>query len=384
MKYKYNCLNKMTPKALTLLDSKYQESSLNDANIVFVRSTDMQNMELNDNALIIGRTGIGVNTIPFKEYANKGIVVVNTPGGNANGVKELTVLALVLAVRDIFGATSWVNSIKDDNDLVERIEKEKNKFTGSEIQGKVLGIIGLGAIGGLVANIAIDLGMDVIGYDPYISIEHAWGLSKYIKRVNSLDELYKESNIISIHTPLKDDTRGILNKSAFEKMNEGTVIINIARAALVNDDDLSKYLESGHIARYITDFPNPKTVKMKNTICFPHIGGATEESEEKCSIMAVKEVIDFIENGNITNSVNYPKIQAGICEAKVRITICHKNKSGMISKFSNILSSNNIAKMFNNSLEDIAYTIFDLDQSVTNDEIKLLESIDGVIRVRVL
>ena len=384
MNYKYNCLNQMTNKALELLDKHFTSSSIEDSNIIFVRSTDMFDMKLNDDVLIIGRTGIGVNTIPYKEYAKKGIVVVNTPGGNANGVKELTVLSLILAVRDIFGATSWVNSIKEDKDIVEKIEKEKTKYTGNEIQGKTLGVIGLGAIGGLVANIAIDLGMDVIGYDPYISIDHAWGLSKYIKRVQSLDELYKESNIISIHTPLKEDTRGMLNKDAFSKMNDGTVIINIARAALVNDLELIPFIESGKIDRYITDFPNPNTTHMKNTICFPHIGGATMESEEKCSIMAVKEVIDFILNGNISNSVNYPKIQAGICESKVRITICHENKSGMISNFTNVLKSNNIAKMFNNSLDDIAYSIFDLDNEVTDDELKLLKAIDGVIRVRVL
>lgn len=382
--YKYNCLNIMRDEALVKYGKEYIKCDDMDADIILVRSTNMLDMKLSNNVKIIGRAGIGVNTIPYKEYAKQGIVVCNTPGGNANGVKELTVLALVMAVRDIFGATDWVKSLADNPNITEIVEKEKTKYTGNEIFGKKLGIIGLGAIGGLVANIAIELGMEVIGYDPYISIEHAWGLSKHIKRVETLDELYSEVDIVSIHTPLKEDTLHILDKNSFAKMKDGTVIINIARAALVNDDDMLVALNSGKIKKFITDFPTPASVKMPNTIVFPHVGGATSESETKCSIMAVLQTRDYIENGNIVNSVNYPDVNAGKCFNKERITICHMNVAGMINKFTTILAGNNIAKMFNNSLDDIAYTIFDLDHEVTPEQIKMLNSIEGVIRVREL
>ncbi len=382
--YKYNCLNVMQEEGLKLFTKEYEKSEDLDSDILIVRSTNLLETKLSNKVNIIARAGIGVNTIPYKEYAKQGIVVVNTPGGNANGVKELTVLALVMAERDVFGATDWVRSMEENPNIVEIVEKKKTMYTGCELFGKTLGVIGLGAIGGLVANIAIELGMDVIGYDPFISIEHAWGLSKHIKRVESVDELYNLSDIITIHTPLDDSTRGIINKDAISKMKDGVKFINIARAALVNDDDMLEALNSGKVAKYIMDFPTPKSVKMPNTIIFPHVGGATSESEVKCTRMAVMQAMDFIENGNIINSVNYPNVNAGRCMTKQRITICHKNVSGMISSFTNILSGNNIAKMFNNSLDDIAYTIFDLDNYITNDEIKQIESLNDVIKLRVL
>lgn len=380
--YRYNCLNKMKEEALNLFPSNYCESKDLNSEILIVRSMNMLSLDLPKDVLVIGRAGIGVNTIPYKKYAKDGIVVMNTPGGNANGVKELTVMALVMSQRDVLGSIDWVKSLKDNPDIVEIIEREKTKYTGQEIYGKKLGVIGLGAIGGLVANIAIELGMDVLGYDPYISVEHAWGLSKHIQNVSSLDELFSQSDIITIHTPLKEDTKGILSKESFDKMKDGVSIINIARAALVNDDDMLDALNCGKVHRYITDFANPKTVNMPNTIIFPHVGGATDESETKCTKMAVKEIIDFIENGNITNSVNYPDINAGICMSKERITLCHLNVSGMISKFTTVLKENNISKMFNNSLDDIAYTIFDLDSNITDEELEELQNIEGVIKVR--
>ncbi len=383
--YKYSCLNVMKDEALKLFSNNFEKTQGLDADVLLVRSTNLnETPTLPPTVKFIGRAGIGVNTIPHKEYAKQGIVVCNTPGGNANSVKELTTLALILAQRDIFGATSWVRSLADDPNIVEIIEKKKTIYTGTEISGKTLGVIGLGAIGGLVANTAIELGMDVIGYDPYISVEHAWGLSKFIKKVDSLDELFSTADIVTVHTPLKEDTKYMLDKSAFAKMKDGVKVLNLARAALVNDDDMTEALDSGKVAKYITDFPNPKSVKMKNTIVFPHIGGASDESETKCSAMAVRQAMDFIENGNISNSVNYPDVNAGRCMAKQRITICHMNTTGMIGAFTDALAGNNIAKMFNNSLDDIAYTIFDLDNEVSDDTIEAIEKIPNVIRVRKL
>lgn len=384
--YKINYINEIKSEAKQLLEDNYTESTLEECDAVLIRSTNILDLEMPNNVLCIGRAGVGVNTIPFKKYGQEGIVVFNTPGANANGVKEMTLLGLILAERDILGSINWVKAIADDKDLVEKVEKEKYKYAGYELKGRSLGIIGLGAIGGLVANAAIDLGMEVYGYDPYISISHAWGLSKKIKRVTTLDNLLQKSDIITIHTPLKDDTRNLINEKAIAKMKDGAVVINFARDALVVDDDMIKALETGKISRYITDFPNPKTVKMKNTIVIPHLGGSTLESENNCAIMVVREVMDYVENGNITNSVNYPDVDAGICHTKERITINHKNVSGMINKFTSVFSKNevNIARMYNNSLDDLAYSVFDLDNEITKEAFQELESIPEVLRVRVI
>lgn len=384
--YKINYINEIKSEAKQLLEENYIESSLNECDAVLIRSTNILDLEMPKNVLCIGRAGVGVNTIPFKKYGKEGIVVFNTPGANANGVKEMTLLGLILAERDILGSINWVKSIANDEDIVEKVEKEKYKYAGYELKGRSLGIIGLGAIGGLVANSAIDLGMEVYGYDPYISISHAWGLSKKIKRVTTLDSLLQKSDIITIHTPLKDDTRNLINEKTIAKMKDGAVVINFARDALVVDDDMIKALEKGKISRYITDFPNSKTVKMKNTIVIPHLGGSTLESENNCAIMVVREVMDYVENGNITNSVNYPDVDAGVCHTKQRITINHHNVSGMINKFTSVFSKNevNIARMYNNSLDDLAYSVFDLDNEITDEAFKELESIPEVLRVRVI
>lgn len=384
--YKINYINPMAEEALKLLTDNYTTSDIEEADAVLMRSTNILNYNMPARVCCIGRAGVGVNTIPYKRYAKDGIVVFNTPGGNANGVKEMTILALILAERDIIGSINWVKSIANDPDIVEKVEKQKAKYAGYEIKGRNLGIIGLGEIGGRVANSAIDLGMKVFGYDPYISIGHAWGLSKEIKRVISLDDIYKNSDIITIHTPLKEDTFNIIDKDAISKMKDGVVIINFARDALVVDDDIADALKSGKVSKYITDFPNPKSVKMENTIVIPHLGGSTLESENNCSIMAVREVMDYLENGNITNSVNYPSVDAGLCMSKQRLAINHLNKSGMINAFTSFFSNNhiNIARMYNNSLDDIAYTIFDLDDEISAEIKEKLENTDGVLRVRVL
>ena len=384
--YKINYINPMKEEALKLLTKDYVTSSLEEADAVLMRSTNILNLDMPKGVCCIGRAGVGVNTIPYKRYAKDGIVVFNTPGANANGVKEMTILALVLAERDIIGSINWVKSIADNDDIVEQVERQKAKYAGYEIKGRNLGVIGLGEIGGRVANSAVDLGMNVFGYDPYISIGHAWGLSRSINRVTTLDDIYEKSDIITIHTPLKEDTMNIIDKNAISKMKDGVVIINFARDALVVDDDIADALKSGKVKKYITDFPNPKSVKMANTIVIPHLGGSTLESENNCSIMAVREVMDYLENGNITNSVNYPSVDAGICLSKQRLAINHLNKSGMINTFTSFFSNNhiNIARMYNNSLDDIAYTIFDLDDEISNEIKEKLESTDGVLRVRVL
>lgn len=384
--FKINYFNPIKEEAKKLFTIEYVESKIEDCDAVLIRSTNILSYEMPKNVLCIGRAGVGVNTIPFKKYGKEGIVVFNTPGANANGVKEMTILGLILSERDILGSINWVKSIANDNDIVEKVEKEKAKYAGFELKGRSLGIIGLGAIGGLVANSAIDLGMDVYGYDPYISISHAWGLSKKINRVTTLDDLLKKSDIITIHTPLKDDTRAMLNKESIAKMKDGVAIINFARDALVVDDDICEALESGKVSRYITDFPNPKTVKMKNTIVIPHLGGSTLESENNCAIMAVREVMDYLENGNISNSVNYPEVDAGVCQSVSRITINHLNVSGMINKFTEVFSEHNvnIARMYNNSLDDLAYSVFDLDNEIDESAIRKLQSIDEVLKVRVI
>ena len=384
--YKINYINPIKEEALKLLTDEYQTSELDDADAVLMRSTNILDKDMPKSVCCIGRAGVGVNTIPFKRYAKDGIVVFNTPGANANGVKEMTVLALILAERDIIGSINWVKSIADDSDIVEKVERQKAKYAGYEIKGRNLGVIGLGEIGGRVANAALDLGMNVFGYDPYISISHAWELSKRINRATTLDDVFKVSDIITIHTPLKDDTFNIIDKEAINKMKDGVVVINFARDALVVDDDMAEALRSGKVSKYITDFPNPKSVKMENTIVIPHLGGSTLESENNCAIMAVREVMDYLENGNITNSVNYPSIDAGLCVSKQRVTINHLNKHGMINVFTSFFSDNkiNIARMYNNSLDDIAYTIFDLDDEINEDIREKLEKADGVLRVRVL
>ncbi len=384
--YKINCYNVIKEEAKKLFTNDYIETNLDEADGVLIRSTNIHNVDMPNSVCAIARAGIGVNTIPYERYAKNGIVVFNTPGANANGVKEMTILGLILSQRDIIGSINWVKSIKDDPDIVEKVELEKSKFAGFELKGKNLGIIGLGAIGGLVANTAVELGMNVYGYDPYISITHAWGLSKNITRVTNLDALFELSDVITIHVPLKEDTLNMIDDDAISKMKDGVVIINFARDAIVSDAAIKKALESHKVAKYITDFPNPLTVKMDNTIVIPHLGGSTKESENNCAIQAVRELMDYLENGNINNSVNYPSLDAGVCRSVKRITINHYNQSGMISKFANILSSLNIniARMYNNSLDSFAYTILDLDSDIEEDALNKIKEIDGVLRVRVL
>ena len=385
--FQYTCLNPIAAVGLDNLTEDYKQTEdFAQADAVLVRSAAMHDMELSDKLCAVARAGAGVNNIPLDKCAEKGIVVFNTPGANANGVKELLISGMLLAARDIVGGIDWVKSNADDENISKSMEKAKKNFAGSEIKGKKLGVIGLGAIGVLVANAANRLGMDVYGVDPFLSVKNALTLSRDITVCKSYDELYKTCDYITVHVPYMPETKGLLNKEAFDQMKDGVVVLNFARDLLVNDDDMKVALESGKVAKYVTDFPNPAVVKMPNVIATPHLGASTEESEDNCAIMAVEEIRDFMENGNIRNSVNYPACDAGVCETKGRITVAHKNIPNMLTQFTNVFSSEgiNIAHMTNKSRGDYSYCIFDIDSDSTEAFAEKLSAIDGVLKVRII
>lgn len=382
-----NCLNNIAACGLKLFSDEYNtESSFEDAQAVLVRSAKMHDMELSDNLLAIARAGAGVNNIPLDKCAEEGIVVFNTPGANANAVKEQVIAAMLLASRDLIGGNKWVADNAEDPDIAKATEKAKKAFAGQEIKGKKLGVIGLGAIGQLVANAAIALGMEVYGYDPYISIDAAWNLSRTIKHIKSLDEIYSQCDYITIHVPLLDSTKEMINKEALDKMKDGVVLLNFARDLLVDEDALIEALDSGKVKKYVTDFANHTVAGHKGILVTPHLGASTEESEENCAVMAVKEVRDFLENGNIKNSVNFPNCDMGTCVAVGRIAICHKNIPNMISQFTKILGAEglNIADMTNKSKGEYAYTLIDLESAASKEALDELKAIEGVSRVRVV
>ena len=385
--FQYTCLNPIAAVGLDNLTEDYTKTEdFAQADAVLVRSAAMDDMELSDKLCAIARAGAGVNNIPLDKCAEKGIVVFNTPGANANGVKELLISGMLLAARDIVGGIDWVKANADDENISKSMEKAKKNFAGSELKGKKLGVIGLGAIGVLVANAANRLGMDVYGVDPFLSVKNALTLSRDITVCKSYDELYKTCDYITVHVPYMPETKGLLNKAAFDQMKDGVVVLNFARDLLVNDDDMKEALESGKVAKYVTDFPNPAVVKMPNVIATPHLGASTEESEDNCAIMAVEEIRDFMENGNIRNSVNYPACDAGVCETKGRITVAHKNIPNMLTQFTNVFSSEgiNIAHMTNKSRGDYSYCIFDIDSDSTEAFAEKLSAIDGVLKVRII
>lgn len=385
--FQYTCLNPIAAVGLDNLTEDYKQTEeFAQADAVLVRSAAMHDMELSDKLCAVARAGAGVNNIPLDKCAEKGIVVFNTPGANANGVKELLISGMLLAARDIVGGIDWVKANADDENISKSMEKAKKNFAGSEIKGKKLGVIGLGAIGVLVANAANRLGMEVYGVDPFLSVKNALTLSRDITVCKSYDELYKTCDYITVHVPYMPETKGLLNKEAFDQMKDGVVVLNFARDLLVNDDDMRAALESGKVAKYVTDFPNPAVVKMPNVIATPHLGASTEESEDNCAIMAVEEIRDFMENGNIRNSVNYPACDAGVCETKGRITVAHKNIPNMLTQFTTVFSSEgiNIAHMTNKSRGDYSYCIFDIDSDSTEAFAQKLSAIDGVLKVRII
>ncbi len=391
--YRYKCLNPIAAIGLNKFNDNYKATeNVEEADAILVRSAQMHEMELPKNLLAVARAGTGVNNIPLDRCAEQGIVVFNTPGANANGVKELVLAGMLLASRDVVGGIDWVKTVKDDPDVAKLVEKGKSKFAGKEIKGKKLGVIGLGAIGVLVANAAIGLGMEVYGCDPFISIDNAWTLSKEVIHVKTRDEIYANCDFITVHTPLvkNDDpdinTAKMINESAIRKMKDGVIVLNFARDLLVDDEAMEAALKSGKVAKYVTDFPNPKSANMEGVIAIPHLGASTEESEDNCAVMAVNEVRDYLENGNIKNSVNYPALDAGICATESRVTVLHKNIPNMLTQFTGTFSALNIniENMVNKSRGDYAYTVLDIVGSVSEENIKTLEAIDGVLKVRVL
>ena len=382
-----NCLNNISSVGLDLFSSDYNTSaSFEDSQAVLVRSAKMHDMELPAGLLAIARAGAGVNNIPLDKCADAGVVVFNTPGANANAVKEHVIAAMLISSRDIVGGIEWVKANKDDADIAKSAEKAKKAFAGKEISGKKLGVIGLGAIGQLVANAAINLGMEVYGYDPYLSVNAAWNLSRKVKHIVNVEDIYKECDYITIHVPALDNTKGMINKAAFDMMKKGTVVINCARDILVDEPAILDAIKPGKVAKYVTDFPNSTVAGQEGVIVHPHLGASTEEAEDNCAVMAGKELRNYIENGNIINSVNYPACDMGVCNTAGRVAICHKNVPAVISKITSVMGDAgiNIEEMANKSRGDYAYSLLDTATPVSDDVVGKLSAIEGVIKVRVI
>ena len=383
--YQIHSLNKISPKGMALWTEDYtQVEKIEDADAVLVRSASMHDMALPENLLAVARAGAGVNNIPLDRCADAGIAVFNTPGANANGVMELALCGMLLGSRDIVGGIEWVKSIKDQPDIAKLVEKGKSQFAGNEIANKKLGVIGLGAIGGPLANAAVKLGMEVYGCDPYISIDAAWHLDSNIIRVKSREEIYETCDVITIHVPLLEDTKKMINAESLSQMKDGVLILNFARDLLVDDDAMEAALKSGKVKRYITDFPNDRTANMEGVIAIPHLGASTEESEDNCARMAVKQVMNYLENGNIINSVNFPNCDMGVCTKAGRVTIMHKNIPNTLSSFTGAMAKENIniSDLMNRSRGEYAYTILDLDHPAPDSVIEALSAMEGVLRVR--
>jgi D-3-phosphoglycerate dehydrogenase len=383
--YNISTFNKISPVGLNLFEkNKYtlSEENLNDVQGIVLRSYKLHDVELPDSLKAIARAGAGVNNIPIQKCTEKGVVVFNTPGANANGVMELTLLGLLMSSRKVTEGIEWVNSL--EGDVSKEVEKGKSQFKGPEIKGKKLGVIGLGAIGVLVANTGIKLGMDVIGYDPYISVEKAIGLSWDVEYAKSLNYLLKNCDYVTLHIPLMDKTKNFLNKKELQLMKSTARLINMSRGGLVNEDALLKVLKENKLAKYVTDFPNEKLLRNKNVICLPHLGASTYESEENCAVMAVKQLKEYLEEGKITNSVNYPECQLERTEGTERITVFNKNVPHMISSLSSVLANNdiNIIEMVNKSKGNFAYNVIDIEGDISKDILEKIKSIDGIIKVR--
>jgi len=385
--YKYHCLNPISPVGIADFTSDYMRTDdINEAAGILVRSASMHDMEIPDNLLAVARAGAGVNNIPLDKCAEKGVIVFNTPGANANAVKELVIAGMLLAARDIKGGIDWVNENVSDENIAKSAEKAKKAFAGTELAGKKLGIIGLGAIGIKVANTARHLGMEVYGYDPYISVDAAWNLSRDVKHVVNVVDIYTECDYITIHVPLMDATKGMISAEAVAKMKSTTVILNFARDLLVDEQAVVEALAAGKLGKYVSDFANPVTAGKPGCIVTPHLGASTEEAEDNCAKMAVLQLKDYLENGNIKNSVNYPACDMGVCNKAGRVAILHKNISNMIGRFTSVFGEAgvNISDMTNKSRGEVAYTMLDIEASATAEIIDKISAIDGVFRVRVV
>ncbi|MDY5985399.1 MAG: phosphoglycerate dehydrogenase [Lachnoclostridium sp.] len=385
--YKYHCLNPIAEVGLSRMTEDYVPvSDPGAADAILVRSAVMHDMEFGPNLKVIARAGAGVNNIPLEKCAEQGIVVFNTPGANANGVKELVIAGMLLASRDIIGGINWVQENEEDGNIAKDAEKAKKAFAGCELEGKKLGVIGLGAIGVLVANAAVHLGMEVYGYDPYISVESAWKLSRNIYHAKTVDEIYKECDYITVHVPAMESTKGMIDGDAIGLMKDGVVVLNFSRNVLVDEEAMVDALVSGKVKHYVTDFPTPEIAGVKGAIVIPHLGASTAESEDNCAKMAVREMMDYLEYGNIKNSVNYPNCDMGKPGENKRIVLLHHNIPNMIGQFTKVLAKDNmnIADMANKSKGEFAYTMIDIDSDIPDTVAEDLRAIEGVLRVRVL
>lgn len=385
--FQYQCLNPISKVGLDGFTNDYiKTEEMEKADAILVRSASMHEMKLPENIQAIARAGAGVNNIPLKDCAEQGIVVFNTPGANANGVKEMVIAGMLLASRDIVGGVEWVKQEKDNENVGKLAEKQKKQFAGCEIKGKKLGVIGLGAIGAMVANTAIYLGMEVYGYDPYISVDTAWKLSREIKHIANVEDIFKECDYITLHVPLLDSTKGMISKDSIAMMKDGVVLLNFSRDLLVDETALIDALETGKVKKYVTDFANPTVAGAKNTLVTPHLGASTAESEDNCACMAVKELRDYLENGNIHNSVNYPNCDMGVCTSAMRVAIIHRNIPNMLAKFTSAFGELgiNIERLTNVTRGEYGYVMVDLSHMADDAEIEKLRAIEGVLKVRVM
>ena len=387
--FKIQTLNKISSIGLENFPRDNYEiaTDINNPDAILVRSAEMHGMPLGESVKAVGRAGAGVNNIPCEELAAKGVVVFNTPGANANAVKELVILGLLLSSRPAVAANKWVLTLAGKGDEIPALaEKGKSQFVGPELKGKTLGVIGLGAIGAMVANTAIALGMNVIGYDPFLSVKAALSLDRNVKISDTLEGVYTKSDYITVHVPQTNDTKGMINASSIKTMKDGVRIINFARGGLVNNADVLAALSSGKVASLITDFSDEELLKCDKVICLPHLGASTPEAEDNCAVMAVQELRDFLENGEISNSVNFPKtlLNSETPAGGSRLCIAHKNVPNMIAQFTTVLGNAklNISGMVDQNKNDLAYALIDVDGKVEGDALKALESIDGVIKVR--
>ena len=384
--YTIKTINEIAHEGLKRLTPEFSLTK-GEADGLVVRSANLLETPFDASLKAIARAGVGVNNIPLERCAEAGIVVFNTPGANANAVKEIVLAGLLLASRDIAGSITWAQSLKPEGDEIPKlVEAGKSTFTGPELKGKTLGVIGLGAVGVLVANAAVGLDMQVLGYDPYISVASAWGLSRNVKRALSYDEIYKSADYITLHVPYVEETKQLINAIALAKMKKGVRILNFARGELVADSAIAKALEDGKVAKYVTDFPNPSVLAMKNAIAIPHLGASTPESEINCAIMAVDQLMDYLQNGNIKHAVNYPDCDMGLCTSDARIAVCHQNIPGMVATISSVLGQHalNIAMMQNMSRKNWAYTLVDIDGFISDDIVSALSQVSGIVRVRVI
>ncbi len=378
------CLNNISKVALATLTAPDKiVEDIKDADSILVRSADMHEMDLDANILAVARAGAGVNNIPLDKYAEKGVVVFNTPGANANAVKELVLAGMLLASRDIIGGNQWIKANVDNANVGKDAEKAKKAYAGNEIYGKKIAVLGLGAIGILVANACVDLGLKVVGYDPFLSIDNALKLNKKVTYEKNLNDAVRDVDFITIHVPALDSTKGMLNKDVLYAASKGVVVLDFARDTLVNEKDLEEALNNGQVKKFVTDFANANVVKFPNTIVLPHLGASTDEAEDNCAVMAVNELKDYIENGTILHSVNYPDVNAGAKSGQIRVCVNHKNAPGIIANYSSAISANggNIVNLVSKSKGDYAYSVFDVDGKADAAKISKLE---GVIRVRVI